>query len=143
LKCNTKYTFTASATINERRVSRDGSFKMPPCAAQPNQRLTFGFGSCLTNVRHAEFGGIFKWLSEGGVGRRLDAFLLLGDAAYTDLKLPRLQEQSSAPFYRRLLETKQFANFISHVPLFTMYDDHEIKNNYQGLRVSCELFKSS
>ena len=64
-----------------------------------------------------------------GDTRRPDAFVFLGDAAYTDvLSVPPLPVGA---FYRRLLANADVARFLRHVPLYAMYDDHEIANDYK------------
>lgn len=102
-----------------------GSFKTFPGAGSPT---SFVFGSCIMTC--------FMWPL---LGLDLDPFvryvaqtapdflLLLGDSIYADVL-----RESFVTKWRRLWSLRSFQALARALPVFAMYDDHEVRNGWGG-----------
>ena len=86
--------------------------------------FSFNFGSCL-------FASMVPMLSVGTLLHQPMAFfLLLGDAVYADP--PFNLFTSFEMLYRYLVVDPMFAALTARTPLIGMFDDHEVRNNWDA-----------
>eukprot|EP00742_Colponemidia_sp_Colp-10_P008258 GILJ01008931.1.p1 GENE.GILJ01008931.1~~GILJ01008931.1.p1 ORF type:complete len:521 (-),score=36.80 GILJ01008931.1:129-1691(-) len=91
-------------------------------AASP-AAVRFAFGSCMGIVPWSDL-SVFSHLRDV---HDLDFFLHLGDQIYRD-------QPGELPFdtaYKQAWSDTHFARFMKDIPVYSMYDDHEIKNDWK------------
>ena len=86
-------------------------------------RFSFGFGSCLYPSRGMPMTPVGSLLHDS-----MSFFLLISDSVYADP--PFNHFTSLKALYRLLAADSSFSALTSSVPLFIMFDDHEISNNW-------------
>jgi phosphodiesterase/alkaline phosphatase D-like protein len=128
LACGQRYNYTVKT---DNSATAEGSLSTPPCRGK-STKTTIAFGSCILAIRYFTsslvVGKWFDWMLSGNITRP-DAFFLMGDSAYVDILNMGLP---SGVFYRRVLGDAAVARFFQSVPVYAMYDDHEILNDYHG-----------
>lgn len=122
--------------------ARTGQFKTAPDSASG---FDFVFGACLGGqgyCRNPETGWeIFNTM----LAQEPDFFLLTGDGVYASGGCPANEGQNVpgaetpafdlASFrarYRYHLEDEHYANFLANTPVYTGWDDHEVRDNYSA-----------
>ncbi|KZV91612.1 Metallo-dependent phosphatase [Exidia glandulosa HHB12029] len=58
--------------------------------------------------------------------------LFLGDFIYADVPMGRTTKEWYQRLYRRVFASSSFRKVYERLPVFTIYDDHEFKDNYAG-----------
>ncbi|KAH9188261.1 hypothetical protein AeNC1_009766 [Aphanomyces euteiches] len=92
-------------------------------------RVRFAFGSCTMAIPLIHpFLGFSSNLRYIATTLRPDFMLLLGDQIYADVDISANAEQ----LYRTTIHDDAYQAIGRSTPLFTMYDDHEIYNNWNA-----------
>lgn len=99
----------------------------------PKDGLRIALASCFSDdfKRHTDYLKVLQ--GAGGFGQ-LSAKLLVGDNLYIDVTPPgavaRTGFEETAEHYVRHFWRSGYADVLSYLPTFTMWDDHEFWNNY-------------
>lgn len=87
----------------------------------------FAFGSCLMTTPWTTM-RIFRHLNETHPSLRF--FMLIGDSIYSDF-ITHIPLQQA---YDQLLNDSDFVQYFRKYPSFFQLDDHELENNFDGLK---------
>jgi len=129
-----RYVFEAvDATGAVVETSTEGRFRtaLPPDALVP---VTFG-AVCCTKYTHD-----FSALTSAGARRDLDAFILLGDICYADGAKSREDFREHWGF---TLDTPQYRALRAATSVVPLWDDHEIRNNWERATLDPVLFDTA
>jgi alkaline phosphatase D len=140
----------------ERSAAAVGRFRTAP-VSRAQAAVRFTFGSCYGGQEECRPPGtgwtVFERMDERGP----DFFLLLGDAIYADGVCPSADGRNVPGAeslatnldgfrarYRHHLEDPPYRAFLATTPVFPVWDDHEITNDFGGPeleRVNPALFR--
>ncbi len=133
LQAGTWYLFRFESTAGEGNVSPLGRFRTA-LAPDALEVITFGATSCV------KAGHSYAALGHASERTDLDAFVVLGDAVYTD-------GASSLSDFRRKwadgIEGPEYAALRGSTSLITQWDDHEVRNNWEGDSVKPALLDAA
>ena len=107
-------------------------------AGNGGTKLSFASGSCVTlgfpyNGSHLRIPG-FDLLAEYLKKHSLQFLLFLGDFIYADIPYSiGTSPENYWRKYRQTMASNSFKKVYQQLPVYHMYDDHEISNNYAGL----------
>ena len=127
LAADTRYQYRIADADGKPRDAdfASGSFATAPSA---HRDFTFAF-SADTHARHRPF-KLFDLMLE----KKPDFFIHLGDTVYADS--PRSQFQPTLEHYRKkhreIRSDSHLQRFLSEVPTFVIWDDHEVENDFTG-----------
>ena len=131
LEPGTWYLFRFESTLGQ--LSPTGRFRTA-LAPDALEVITFGATSC---IKH---GHSYATLARAAERTDLDAFIFLGDAVYTD------GASSLADFRRKWADGLRGPEYLAlrgSTSLITQWDDHEVRNNWEGDTVKPELIGSA
>ena len=126
------------------RVSETGVFRTAPePAASAGVRFAFTGDSDGTKVNGAPFYNQFETL-EAARSETLDFFIYLGDTIYSDSGLRSTGPASSLADYRQTYrenrEVQALRDLMSANSVFALWDDHEVRNDFDGQTVDASLY---
>lgn len=107
-------------------------------AGNGGTKLSFASSSCVTlgfpyNGSHLRIPG-FDLLAEHLKKHSLQFLLFLGDFIYADIPYSiGTSPENYWRKYRQTMASNSFKKVYQQLPVYHMYDDHEISNNYAGL----------
>jgi alkaline phosphatase D len=141
LQPGTRYFYRVVADLRGRRVtSLVGQFPTapPPDAAAG---LTLAWGADTSERFH-------PWRIFDAIRAvQPDAFLYLGDTVYADVDCGARTLDQYRACYRRARDDEAFARFARAVPVWAMWDDHEVANNFDRthprLRIGLRAFREA
>jgi alkaline phosphatase D len=134
LKPDTRYRYRIMDADSKPRDAdfTGGSFRTAPAA---DRDFTFVF-SGDTHARHRPF-KLFDLMAE----KKPDFFIHLGDTVYADS--PRSQFRPALDYYRfkhrEIRGDAHLQQFLAAVPTFTIWDDHEVENDFIGTNPAISL----
>lgn len=142
LEANTDYLYRVSVDDSD---YRQGRFTTAPDSEQADS-LSFVFASCIGGqgyCRPEDGWTIFDTMSE----QEADFFLLTGDTVYSTNACSADNNVAGAEFpantlpefrsrYRYQLGDAMYSNFLAETPLYVIWDDHEIGDNFSGPEMS-------
>jgi alkaline phosphatase D len=126
---HTQYTFYASLydSQGKEQAAWPARFFNTSPPAGTRGPLKFSFGSCVMR-QFPEF-----WTPIEGfrkiAARKPDLFLLIGDQIYGDLPIPAPLSDYPAK-WRDSIADPAYQELANAVPIFHMYDDHEVVDNW-------------
>jgi phosphodiesterase/alkaline phosphatase D-like protein len=126
------------------RVSETGTFRTSPePAASAGVRFAFTGDSDGTKVNGAPYYNQFETL-DAVRSDNPDFFVYLGDTIYSDSGLRSTGPASTLEDYRQAYrenrEVQALRNLLSGTSVFALWDDHEVRNDYQGQTVDPALY---
>ena len=143
LKPDQVYHYLVFLSIEDKRSAHvSGQFRTAP-ALDSRAALNFTFSACIGGqgyCRRPESGWtIFKTM----FAQQPDFFILLGDSVYVDSACPAPPNVPGAegPYsdlegfrtrYRYHLLDSYYAQFLANTPVYGVWDDHEILDNFSG-----------
>ena len=119
-----------------------GTFKTL-AAPHAQDAVTFGWSADLGGQTQCRQGGPGYAVFDVAWLQHLDFFLLLGDTVYADESCPTPLNAPGSDFRAATLEeyrakhryqrgSSALRRFLASVPVYTVWDDHEVQNNFAG-----------
>lgn len=109
------------ATVDaEAMVGPASTFRTSPIAGS-SASFSFSFGSCLWSHPLSPHDGLVEMASLG-----TDFAVLLGDSVYLDLPV----SLPARTAYQQLFSSENFRRLAATTPVFTVFDDHEVANDW-------------
>lgn len=124
LQPDTRYYYRAVAEAGNRRtLTRLATFRTAPSPAAA-EGVAFAWG--------ADLSGRFKpfRIFDAIRAQQPQFFLFLGDTVYADIDSPGRTLDDYRGVYRRNREDDSFQTFMRAVPVYAVWDDHEVANNF-------------
>ena len=124
-------------------VSEVGSFRTaPPNSVTTDIRFAYSGDSDGTKIDGAPAINSFEALSSARA-EGLDFFIYLGDTVYADSALRAVPAENLDDYrdiYKVNREIAALRNLMKGTSVYSVWDDHEVYNNWDGLTVDLELF---
>jgi alkaline phosphatase D len=128
--------------LTEARVEAKGEFTTLP-EAKTSAPVTFAWSGDLGGQHHCRRGAAGYPIFDVMRAQKLDFFLFLGDTIYSDNVCPSPPNEPGANFtastlaeYRARHRYQRGADslrrFLESVPVYVVWDDHEVRNNFAG-----------
>jgi len=128
--------------LTEARVAARGEFTTLP-DAKTSAPVTFAWSGDLGGQHHCRRGAAGYPIFDVMRAQKLDFFLFLGDTIYSDDVCPSPPNEPGADFtastlaeYRARHRYQRGADslrqFLESVPVYVVWDDHEVRNNFAG-----------
>lgn len=128
--------------LTEARVEGKGEFTTLP-DAQTSVPVTFAWSGDLGGQSHCRRGAAGYPIFDVVWAQKLDFFLMLGDTIYSDNVCSSPPNEPGADFTASTLEeyrarhryqrgADSLRRFLESAPVYVMWDDHEVRNNFSG-----------
>ncbi len=128
--------------LTEARVAARGEFTTLP-EAKNSAPVTFAWSGDLGGQHHCRRGAAGYPIFDVMRAQKLDFFLFLGDSIYSDDVCPSPPNEPGADFTASTLEeyrarhryqrgADSLRRFLESVPVYVVWDDHEVRNNFAG-----------
>jgi alkaline phosphatase D len=129
-------------TSTEARVGARGEFTTLPDAAS-SAPVTFAWSGDLGGQGRCRRGAAGYPIFDVMRAKQLDFFLFLGDTVYADNLCPSPPNEPGADFLATTLAefrarhrdqrgAEGLRRFLEQVPVYVVWDDHEVRNNFAG-----------
>lgn len=126
----------------EARVEAKGEFTTLP-DAKTSAPVTFAWSGDLGGQAHCRRGAAGYPIFDVLLAQKPDFFLFLGDTIYSDGECPSPPNEPGADFTASTLEeyrarhryqrgADSLRRFLASVPVYVVWDDHEVRNNFAG-----------
>ena len=128
--------------LTEAQVAARGEFTTLP-EARASVPMKFAWSGDLGGQRHCRRGAAGYPIFDVMRAQKLDFFLFLGDTIYSDEVCPSPPNEPGADFtastlmeyrvrHRYQRGADSLRHFLESVPVYAMWDDHEVRNNFAG-----------
>jgi alkaline phosphatase D len=128
--------------LNAKAAAR-GEFTTLPDAKSPVP-ITFAWSGDLGGQQRCRRGAAGYPIFDVMQAQQLDFFVFLGDTMYADNVCPSPPNEPGADFqattiaeyrarHRDQRSAEALQRFLTSVPVFVVWDDHEVRNNFSGL----------
>jgi len=129
-------------TSNEARVAAQGEFTTLP-DAQTHTPMTIAWSGDLGGQGRCRRGVAGYPIFDVMRAQQLDFFLFLGDTVYSDMTCPSPPNEPGADFLATTLDeyrarhryqrgAEALRRFLETTPIYAIWDDHEVRNNFSG-----------
>jgi alkaline phosphatase D len=128
--------------LTEARVEARGQFKTLP-GVNASVPVTFAWSGDLGGQPHCRRGAAGYPIFDVMRAQKLDFFLFLGDTIYSDSVCSSPPNEPGADFMASTLAeyrvrhryqrgAESLRRFLESVPVYVVWDDHEVRNNFAG-----------